>query len=1502
MTRSLSTSVALLLSGLISLAAPPARADVPELDAPIAIRNVTIIPQPGQQIDGGTILLENGRIAAVGTDVTIPPGTRELDGTGLFAYAGFIDALSRTGVPEPADQADELSRVQDEAPPISDGPHARTLPANRRGIFARRRLEQVIKLEDDTFDRARAAGFTAALIAPPRALLGGQASVLQLGDRPLRRSLLHEDVVHTASFDTGRRGGFAAGGERPGYPASLLGAIAHLRQTFYDAGWYERMEAYVQRHPQARRDLPADPDLVALRPVLHAELPLLWEANDVDEIHRVLNLAEEFGFRPIIAGGSQAQDAAARLKAMNVPVLVSLQLPKQPKEYKLDAKELGRAKDDETLFGKNWDKRPFEPKAAYAEARTQRERDVRNLVELDKAGVAWALTAAELKDPADALKNLREIIQAGLPADAALRGLTVTPAELFGLSAELGTLEPGKRANVTVLSKPLEDKEAKVLWVLIDGRLFEPDKAGPGRRERGGERAAGGREAGRRGRLRRPPPAQEEEKSQEDKTAERETAEADPDKPESQPAQDVEPATEVQLHEPAWPIETDRDRLPQFRTGGTVLLANATVLTISGGDPRDTNVLIENGRITKLGPNVNAPPGVRTIDLTGYVLMPGMIDPHSHIATDGVNEGTLSVTPEVRIEDVVRHDDLSIYRALAGGTTTAHVMHGSANTIGGQNVVLKMKYGRPASELVVADRQRTVKFALGENVTRPGRPSTRRPRPGRPPGEPEVLRFPGTRMGVEATLRRSFSEAQQYAEQWSEYTRGLEAGQDVQPLRRDLRLEALADILHGDIWVHSHCYRADEILRLLNVAEDYGFRVAVLQHVLEGYRIMPEIARHGCGTSTFADWWAYKVEAYDAVPHNAGMLLKYGVCSTINSDSAELMRHLNLEAAKCLKYSGLTSNEALRLVTLNGARQLGLEDRIGSIEVGKDADIAVFEGHPLDTFARCVMTLVEGEVYFVHRDFNPQAPRPARLPVLPFDVAANVAPPGPSAGFDPVTRGKTPLTVNPKHRAADAPVGSATPSPAAVTAAGTNGETAAAGARSTTKVAIINATLHPVSGPDILEGTLLIEDGRIAAVGQVLQVPPDAHVIDAKGLQVWPGLINAGTTVGMSEIGMVDVTNDVAEQGTVQPDLLAVSAFNPHSATVEVTRAEGVLSCLLLPGSPTLAGQAGLIDLDGWTMSEMLVEPRVGLVLSLPFKRIDPIIEPERPDEPNTPDPSEQRLKEIECFFRDAKLYTDAVVAARDAGRAPSLPIDLRFEAMIPYLLARKPVLFDADNYKAILQALQFAERFGLKPVILGGRDAWKLADLLASRQVPVIYEGTFDMPRGVPSLRGASEEWDANYRAPSVLAKAGVKFCLSHRSASLAKLLPLDAGMAIAHGLDSQAAVRALTLSAAEILGLDEQYGSLDAGKVANVIVTTDHVCRATTVVKHAFVHGRPIPLESKHTRDAARFAARPAPELPPVRADLRGPQSQTAREALARLGAAPPAGDARGGSSGRD
>jgi len=391
--------------------------------------------------------------------------------------------------------------------------------------------------------------------------------------------------------------------------------------------------------------------------------------------------------------------------------------------------------------------------------------------------------------------------------------------------------------------------------------------------------------------------------------------------------------------------------------GGDLLIKNGTILTVTKGVIPKGDILILGGIIKQIGENLQGPEGVKIIDATGKYVIPGIIDSHTHIALFGTNEGSEAVTPEVDVGEVVDAEDTSILTALSGGVTMVHTMHGSANPIGGQNVVLKMKWGRPSEELIVHEAYHTLKFALGENAKQSGRTISLTTPP----------RYPQSRMGINAIIRREFLKAKNYMEQWDRYLKlksSKNPPQNLLPPRKDLRMEALADTLRGKMLARCHSYQATETLEFISLSKELGFKIACFEHAWEAYKITDELVKEKIGISVFLDNWAYKMEAAEGIAYNAGYCTKKGVLVSINSDSGERIRRLFNDAAKAMKYGGLSEEEALKLVTLNPAIQLGVERIVGSLEVGKHGDIAIFNEHPMSAYTRCEMTIIEGDVYF----------------------------------------------------------------------------------------------------------------------------------------------------------------------------------------------------------------------------------------------------------------------------------------------------------------------------------------------------------------------------------------------------------------------------------------------------------------------------------------------------------------------------------------------------------
>lgn len=838
---------------------------------------------------------------------------------------------------------------------------------------------------------------------------------------------------------------------------------------------------------------------------------------------------------------------------------------------------------------------------------------------------------------------------------------------------------------------------------------------------------------------------------------------------------------------PELPTETKAQRYPKA-TNGQAFLKDATLLPGDGPQRDHVSILVKDGKIAALLPADAQPPeGVPVFDCSGKFVSPGIIDCHAHIIiSSGVNEGTDSVTAEVRIGDQLDGEDVAMYRALAGGATAAQLLHGSANAIGGQSAVVKFKFGSPGSDLLIPDAPRGIKFALGENPKRAGSEAGGSER-----------RYPSTRLGVEAVIRRAFIAGRDYAREWSDYEAAKGRGEDPVPPRRDLRLETLKDILDGKVRIHCHSYVASEMLMLMRVCEEFGVRIGTFQHVLEGYKVAPEMAKHGAGASSFADWWAYKHEVYDAIPYNAALLDEAGVVVSINSDSSDHIRRLNLEAAKSMRYGGLSAERALALVTLNPAKQLGIDFRTGSVTVGKDADLAIWSGHPLSVYSRCEATFVEGELEFDRGSASTASAAPI---FVDEDDAARVT---------------APLDVLPvKREIVNAYVG-------------------------TEKIAIVGGKVFPVSAPPIERGVVLIENGRITSVAAPSEsgppvVPAGFRVIDATGLCVYPGMIDAQNQLGLNEISSVPGSVDTREQGDNQADLRASVGVNAASEHIPVARANGITTSVVRPRGALIQGQGALMHLDGWTFEQMALVDPLALFVAVPgFGRRST----------GRGDDDDPRTKDLIEWFERAREYARGRTESEKSG-LPLPPSDPRLEALIPYANKERPVVFDADDEKAIVKALEIASRIGVKPIIAGGREAWKVAGLLAKFDVPVLLGSSL----GTPS--DSWDPYDAAHSNAGVLHRAGVRFAFQTNDTANVRNLPFHAGMAAASGLDKDEALRAVTLRPAQIFGVDHALGSLEAGKIADVVIADGDLLEVRTRVKHLIIHGREVSLETKHTR----------------------------------------------------
>jgi len=823
------------------------------------------------------------------------------------------------------------------------------------------------------------------------------------------------------------------------------------------------------------------------------------------------------------------------------------------------------------------------------------------------------------------------------------------------------------------------------------------------------------------------------------------------------------------------------------------------VWTATGEVLENVSISVRDGVIRAIGPDLRAADDQRVIEGSGLTAIPGIVDAHSHTAMRGTNEGTAPVVPEVSVLDALDHEDFGIYRALSGGVTSALILHGSANPIGGQSAIIKMRWKLDrADQLLVQGAPRAVKFALGENVTRKN---------FSPPG-PD--RFPKSRIGVEQVYVEAFEAAKDYRAKWDAYR---EDPDDFRvPPRRDHRLDALVDIMEGRIDVHAHSYRADEILMLMDVAERYGFQIDVFQHVLEGYKVADEMAAHGAGGSTFSDWWMYKLEAFDAIPHNAAIMHRHGVETSLNSDIPWLQSFMVYEMNKPVRYGGVPEEEALRMLTLYPARQLGIGHRVGSLEEGKDGDLVLLSGSPFDTGSRVEKTVVDGVVRYDASADGETRGEPVRdLP--PLDPA--------SLSTEPVTRDDWPDL---SDRIDD-------PAPDA-RADGRAGDT----------FALVGGTVHPVSGPAIEEGTVVVRDGRIVAVGasERVEVPGDARRIDVSGRHVYPGLIDPHTSLGLVEIGAVTASRDDRTVGDYNPHLTTRAGIDPHSVPIPVARAAGVTGVLSAPNTGTIQAAGSFLQLRGDTPAEMSLVDRNALVVDFPSPKGPTWEEPELEG---------RSLEELVELFERAKLYARAP-GTRDRATDPFDPNTrpgerVLLEALAPALRGEVPVLFEASAERDIGTLLLFLEEFPrVRGVVLGGDQAYRLADDLAAAGVPVIVGSgrSPTMDRDDPVTAG----WENAAR----LHAAGVKVAFATGSVADVRTLPEHAARAAAYGLPRRIALQGITLAPAEILGLGQVTGSIEEGKRADLIVTDGDPLQITTGVERIFVGGEEFAPESQHTR----------------------------------------------------
>lgn len=934
----------------------------------IAYTNCTAIPAPGEQIDSAVIVVRGERIIAVGKNVAIPKGAEVRDLHGAWVYAGFVepylDVRSLAGS-QGSGNARAGGWDEDEAPGIPAQQGARYW---NQAIRPERRATEDLSIRGDAEREWTKRGYGAAGVAVHDGIMRGTGAAVLLREGAAATTVIADQPYHAMSF--------RKGSSKTPYPSSQMGSIALIRQALYDADWYGKAHTAA-----ARGTVPTPPEfnisLQALRTLRDARTPVIAETQDEHDIARWHTIAQEFDLPMIYKGTGYEFRRLAQIAALKPTLILPLTFPETP-----DMRDPISAREVPLTDLINW----------YWSADNARL--------LDSMGVRFAFTTDGLKDRGAMLARVRECVDRGLRPTSALAALTTEPARIAGIGDRVGKIERGFYANLVIVSHPLFDAKSEMQRVMVAGnetvlqQRAEIDMRGhwtmtssllPGGKSLKVQ-ITGSAESpsiemkrdsasittsfalqGKRARLtmsfdtlaalgtvRTAFVADSilingDLLASDGRTASfvmrRDSALAPPARPRTAPTPTVaRRALPQQL--PLGPFGLVGQ--PAQRN---VVLSNATVWTsAAAGVMQTTDVAIANGKIVGIGKGLK---GDTTIDCTGMHITPGIIDEHSHIAISrGVNEGTHAVTTEVRIGDVLDPDDVNIYRQLAGGVTSTHLLHGSANPMGGQLQYIKLRWGADADGLKVAGAVPTVKFALGENVKQANW------------GDRYTVRYPQTRMGVEQIMRDAFRTAR-------EYERERAVNDPSKPVRRDIQLDALVEILNSKRNIHCHSYVQSEILMLMRLAEEFGFRVHTFTHILEGYKVAKEMAAHGSGASSFADWWAYKFEVFDAIPESPAIMSENNVLVSINSDDAEMARRLNQEAAKSVKYGGISEEEALKYVTINAAKQMDNDANTGSIELGKEADIVVWSGNPLSNMSRVERTFVDGRMYF-SRDIDQQ--------------------------------------------------------------------------------------------------------------------------------------------------------------------------------------------------------------------------------------------------------------------------------------------------------------------------------------------------------------------------------------------------------------------------------------------------------------------------------------------------------------------------------------------------
>lgn len=910
-----------------------------------AFTNATVVVDAQTTIQNATLLVKGNRIEQVGTNLTVPKGYVTVDLKGKYIYPGLVDAFTSYGLSEPERaRGGGFGGVEQMASKTKGAYNA------NQAIRSHYNAAEEFSIDTKVAEELRKQGFGAVLTSKPDGLARGTSAFVSLTEKNDNTALIRQKVAAHYSLEKGS--------STQNYPTSLMGCIAVIRQTYLDAEWFG------SQNPRPF----ADNSLEGW--IQSQKLPQIFAATSWMNSLRADKIGDEFGVQYIIRGAGDEYKRINEIKATKATFIIPVNYP--------DAYDIEDPFDAERISladMKHWELAPT------------------NLATLEKNGIPFAITTNGLRKTSDFLANIRKAIENGLTETAALKALTTTPAQLLKVDDQVGSIKKGLLANFIITSGKLFDEKTIIHQNWVQGQLYaikpletkdfsgnyslslnnqnytlevtgEPgshkakikvndstsfDAAAtlskdlitisfkPTKQSTGTIRLSGWSEStGWRGK------GQLVDGTWITWTATR-TGDATKAPNKNTPSEKKE-----ELGKVIYPFTAHG--YPALPVTETILIKNATVWTNEAdGVLQGADVLLKDGKIAKVGKNLSEP-GARVVDATGKHLTPGIIDEHSHIAAASIND-VVSNSGMVRIGDNLDAENINVYRALAGGVVAVQVLHGSANPIGGQSALIKLRWGESPENLKIQGADGFIKFALGENVKRSSNPSS--------------IRFPQTRMGVEQVYVDAFTNAREYENRLKAYNAIplKERASAIKP-RRDLADETMLEILNKKRFITCHSYVQSEINMLMDVANRFNFRVNTFTHILEGYKVADKMKQHGVAASTFADWWNYKWEVRYAIPYNAAILTREGVVTAINSDDAEMGRRLNQEAAKSVKYAGMSEEDALKMVTLNPAKMLHLDNQMGSLKIGKSADVVLWTDHPLSVYAKPEKTIIDGKVYY----------------------------------------------------------------------------------------------------------------------------------------------------------------------------------------------------------------------------------------------------------------------------------------------------------------------------------------------------------------------------------------------------------------------------------------------------------------------------------------------------------------------------------------------------------